>query len=351
MRHLAMNTPSPEQWITEIQRSNYLNHPIDYYNQGKLVEMLEQRIAEKLNKPAALYFNKGMTAQFSILKVITEVKQNNQVLLHPLSHLAYDEADSYEKLLQLQGQLIGNHRQPITMEDLTSQQATAAILSIELPLRRAGFKLPQWNDLHAQSNWAKSCDLHRHLDGARLWESAVYYQRSEADICNLFDSVYVSLYKGLGGMGGAVLAGELDFIQACKTWRTRLAGDNFTSFPYLITALDGLDNNLTKIPAMVNRARQISELLQQFTQLTVETPQTNGFLVFIDGDKEQLNQRAEQLSEAMQLKLFNSVTEFPFSQDLIIEIQVGAQFESISDQEIIDYFDRLLNTQACKNSI
>ena len=44
------------------------------------------------------------------------------------------------------------------------------------------------------------------MDGARLWESTHYYDKSEAQIAALFDSVYVSFYKGLGGIGGASAA-------------------------------------------------------------------------------------------------------------------------------------------------
>ena len=36
-----------------------------------------------------------------------------------------------------------------------------------------------------------------HMDGARLWESAAYYDRDYAAIAAGFDSVYVSVYKGI----------------------------------------------------------------------------------------------------------------------------------------------------------
>ena len=40
-----------------------------------------------------------------------------------------------------------------------------------------------------------------HLDGARLWESQPFYGRPLAEIAGLFDTVYVSFYKELGGLG------------------------------------------------------------------------------------------------------------------------------------------------------
>eukprot|EP00966_Prymnesium_polylepis_P121305 2803621-Prymnesium_polylepis.2 len=35
-----------------------------------------------------------------------------------------------------------------------------------------------------------------HLDGARLWEVAPHFGKSYAEICAVFDTAYVSFYKG-----------------------------------------------------------------------------------------------------------------------------------------------------------
>ena len=53
-----------------------------------------------------------------------------------------------------------------------------------------------------------------HLDGARIWESAPHLGHSVAEIAALADSVYVSFYKGLGGLAGAAVAGPEDEVGA-----------------------------------------------------------------------------------------------------------------------------------------
>lgn len=60
-----------------------------------------------------------------------------------------------------------------------------------------------------------------HMDGARLWECTPYYARSPAAIAALFDTVYVSLYKGLGGLAGCCLAGAEEVIAEARIWRRR----------------------------------------------------------------------------------------------------------------------------------
>ena len=59
-----------------------------------------------------------------------------------------------------------------------------------------------------------------HLDGARLWESRPFYENARyAEIAALFDTVYFSFYKGLGGLAGGALAGPADVIAEARVWQ------------------------------------------------------------------------------------------------------------------------------------
>ena len=341
MRNLGMPRDTQKQSLTQLLASVYADGPIDVYNQEGRVRELEQRVARLLNKPACLFFPKGTVAQLCALKVSAEQRENDKLVLHSMSHMVLDEDDAYQTLLGLKGITVGDHTSPFTMQDVAAIKETFATLCVELPIRRAGFKLTQWDQLALMSQWCKTKHIHFHMDGARLWESTSYYKRTEADICALFDSVYVSLYKGLGAIGGAVLAGETNFIERCKVWRSRLGGNAFTSFPMVIGALEGLDNRLKHMPEWVRRAKKIASLLEQFPQLEINTPQTNGFFVFIEGNIKQLTEKATKLNQAMGIKLFNQFCAFPKTTKLMIEIQVGVNHGEISDQEIVDYFSSL----------
>ena len=208
LRKLSMPTASPEQWLTKLSQSKYLSSPIDSYGNGELVEQLEHRIASLLGKPSALFFAKGVTAQLCALRVAADERNNRSLILHPKSHLAIDEQNSYQHLVGLNGVLLGGAKDPFTFDQIKALQQSVGALTVELPIRRIGFKLTPWDELQKMSEWCKEQKVHFHMDGARLWESTSFYGKSLNEISALFDSVYVSLYKGLGGMGGAVLAGD-----------------------------------------------------------------------------------------------------------------------------------------------
>lgn len=67
------------------------------------------------------------------------------------------------------------------------------------------------------------------MDGARLWEAQPYYARPFAEICGLFDSVYVSFYKGIGALSGAMLVGEKHVLQKALAERKRLGGEPYVT--------------------------------------------------------------------------------------------------------------------------
>ena len=70
--------------------------------------------------------------------------------------------------------------------------------------------------------------LKLHLDGARLWEVQPYYGVPLAEIAALFDTVYVSFYKGVGAAGGAALAGPRTTLDTAAVWAKRRGADVFS---------------------------------------------------------------------------------------------------------------------------
>ena len=54
-----------------------------------------------------------------------------------------------------------------------------------------------------------------------------------------FNSVYVSFYKGLGALSGAMLLGDADFCAEARVWLRRLGGNLYSVLPYAVSSWDG----------------------------------------------------------------------------------------------------------------
>ena len=105
------------------------------------------------------------------------------------------------------------------------------------------------------------------------------------------DSIYVSLYKGLGGLAGAVLAGPDDFVADARRWRHRHGGNLPALFPIAVAGRLGLQRYLPRMPAYVACARQVGAAIQDSgAAVTQPAPvHTNSFRVFLAAPAEALN--------------------------------------------------------------
>lgn len=346
MRYLGMHTKSQAEWLAVINNSKYKDFEADCYNQGPLIEALETRVAGLIGKEAGMFFNKGTTCQLALMKTVCEAKGNSRVVLHPQCHIVYDEQDAYQALMGLEGVICGEVGQIMTTEDLSSVNTPVSLVVVELPLRRAGFKLTPWNELLKLRQWCDEHDVHLHMDGARLWESAPYYDKNFNEIVDIFDSVYVSFYKGIGGMSGAMLLGSESLLSSCALWRDRLGSNMWTTFPAVVTAMDGLDSRLPKIPTWVERAKQLEKLLKQFKTLDVDSPDCHAFQIRLKADLKEINQALIWCQERYQMVVCKPFENTPCGQFVFSEVQVGAKHDDISDTELELFFAALLSGMA-----
>jgi threonine aldolase len=227
-----------------------------------LVGELERRVAELLGKPTALFFPTGTMTQQVALRVHAERTGRRAFVAHPTNHLELWELHGYSAVHGLRYLPVGDPEELLRLNQLTTAviEPPAALL-IELPQREIGGLLPSWDELVAQVGWARERGAAAHLDGARLWESQPFYDRPHAEIAGLFDTVYVSIYKGLEGVSGGVLAGAAEVIDAARVWRRRLGGELPGPWPLALAGLIGLDERPARMAAYRDHAVAVAEAI------------------------------------------------------------------------------------------
>ena len=264
----------------------------DVYGDGGAVTRLEGEVAKLLGKPAAAFFISGTMAQQSVLRVWCDRRGSQRVAIPDLSHLLGHELDGPRLLHGLRFEHLTQGRRTATAADLRALPAGLGAALVELPLRDAGFLVPTWEELVELSETAHDLEVPLHLDGARLWEVQPWYDRSLSEIAALADSVYVSFYKGLGGLAGAVVVSETDVIAELRQWRQRMGGQLYRMTPYAVSALLGLRDRLPQMPAYVAWARSLAaELSSVGLRVNPDPPRSNSFEVFIEDGVETIHER------------------------------------------------------------
>lgn len=252
----------------------------DIYGDGTHKSHFERHIAKLLNKDHGLFFLTGVQAQCIACKIYCEAASNNRVAWHQSSHLESAEQRAFESLYGLERTFLGSNPNELpTMADVKeltqlSKDKLPAVLLIEVPNRVLGCKTYTYDELVEISSLCKEAGVKLHMDGARLWEIESYYQqtagKSFAELSELFDSVYVSFYKGLGGATGAMLCSKDDsFMSEAKTWQRRAGGNAFTLMFEVIDDERGYNENIgtfaSKKAKMVEVVAGISEATSKFS--------------------------------------------------------------------------------------
>jgi threonine aldolase len=297
---------------------------VDVYGGGGAAAELERRTAELLGKSAAMFFIKGMIAQMCELRAAADRARTPNVVVHPMSHIDFDEQDAAWRLHDLRPIRLGKYA-PFTLAQLQAVTEPIAAVVVELPLRRSGYLLPPLDELRAISAWARKAGVHLHFDGARLWEAAAGYGIGLDELAGLADSVYVSFYKGLGGLGGAAVAGDAAFLASLAVWKTRHGGNLYRVFPYAISALAGIDAHLPRMPAYVGRARALAETLASEPRLIVtpHLPDANAFHLLLPGSVEELTRRNRAFAEQRRIWMFNGFLESSVAGRSVGEVVIG----------------------------
>jgi threonine aldolase len=316
----------------------------DHYGEGAVIEDFEREIAGLLGKESAVFMPSGTMAQQIALRIWSERKNCSTVAFHPLCHLEVDEEKAYQYLHGLRARLVGEPQRLLTLEDLRKIAEPIAALLLELPQRYIGGQLPEWQQLVAQAEWARERGAALHMDGARLWESGPYYERSYAEIAALFDSVYVSFYKGVGGIAGATLAGPADFIGEARVWLRRHGGNLIRLYPYVLAARAGLRQRLERFPAYHERAKQVAAALRTVPGVVVkpETPQTHMMHVYLPGDMDRLLAASLDIARDERVGLFRGLWPTELPGYVKFELAVGDTTFSLSDEEIASYITRIV---------
>lgn len=345
---LSLHRRRIRDWLEELAMEAGPDEIPDLYGERAVVTDFEREIAELLSKEAAVFMPSGTMVQQIALRIWADRSGIRRVAFHPRCHLELHEERGYQTLHQLEGVLVGSPTELITLDALSKLRGRIAALLLELPQREIGGQLPSWDELAAQVSWARERKIRLHLDGARVWEAAPAMRHSLAEIAALFDSVYVSMYKGLGGIAGAVLCGSKDFIAEARLWQQRHGGRIIRLFPLVIAARAALHRRLNRVPLYHERALAVGKALNGISglRLVPDPPQAHMMHVYLPGSVESLLRAATRIAVEERVALFRFVDPAEVPGFCKVELEMGEDALQVSDGEVSRLYRRLLDLAA-----
>ncbi|MCL4409122.1 MAG: low-specificity L-threonine aldolase [Gammaproteobacteria bacterium] len=222
----------------------------DVYGEDATVNELEQRVAQLLNKEAALLCTSG--TQSNLLALLSQCQRGEEYLAGEEYHTYRYEAGGAAVLGGIVPQTV-----PIQADgtlDLVGLKKKVKPNDPHFPVTRllalenthTGKVMPM-SFLSAARDFASEHKLKLHLDGARLFNAHIASGESIHRLTSGFDSVSVCFSKGLGAPIGSMLAADVETIQKARRWRKMLGG-GMRQAGIVGAAIDyALDHNISRL--------------------------------------------------------------------------------------------------------
>lgn len=191
-------------------------------------QALEREIAEMLGHEDALLMPTATMANEIALMI--HARPGDAVVAPADAHIATSEAGAPAALAGVALRLLNDHLpEPGAWEDAVRADSDAlrskiAVLVVENTHNRAGGAAIPADISDAILDIARRNGVATHLDGARLFNAAIAVGVMPARLARGFDTVCISLNKGLGAPIGAALAGSRRLVAQALVMRQRLGG-------------------------------------------------------------------------------------------------------------------------------
>ena len=94
--------------------------------------------------------------------------------------------------------------------------------------------------------------------------------------------MYVSFYKGLGGLTGAMLLGSAEFIATARVWQRRFGGVVYTQLPFYVSCWAGFRAHKDAFQTRLQRMQEVVALVTNTASAEAAASGETGSLVRFD---------------------------------------------------------------------
>ena len=264
----------------------------DVYGEDPTVLKLESLAAQKLGKEAALFVASGTMG--NQLAVLASTSRGDEIILEKSAHIYAFEVGGIAMLagvmpntiIGINGKIsLSQLKEAIKPENIHYPQGT--LLCLENSSNFGGGTVYTLEEIDNLSEFAKNNGLKVHIDGARIFNAAVYLKIPVQELVKNADSVMFCLSKGLGAPVGSMLVGTRKFIERARKYRKMLGGGLRQAGILAAAGIYALENLVERLEEDHIQARKLAQALNELSGIKIEmdSVQTNIVMVEIDNSK------------------------------------------------------------------
>ena len=259
----------------------------DVYAEDPTVRRLEERVAELLGLPAALFVPSGTMA--NQLAIGLHCRQGDEVIAEAGSHCIHFEGGALSALWGAQPHgLVGDRgllsagQVLAAIRPLNDHLPRTRLLTLENTHNRGGGRVWPIDRFSAVVDAARRGGLAVHLDGARLFNASVRAGVPVSEYARRTDTTSVCFSKGLGAPVGSALAGASDLIREARRLRKRLGGGMRQAGILAAGALYALDHHVDRLAEDHLHASLLAQGLAAIPGMRLDPAQVETNMIFTD---------------------------------------------------------------------
>jgi len=255
----------------------------DVYEDDITVIELEKMSAEIAGSQAALFTPSGTMA--NQLAIMAHTKRGDEVILSRNSHIVAHEVGGAAVLSGVSYRIVDNADDTISGQDIRDNYRDSDIhypdtglVCVENALSNGMVvSLDKMKDAYTA---AREYGLPVHLDGARLFNAAVYLGVDAKEITKYCDSVMFCLSKGLCSPVGSMLCGSTEFIRRARKYRKLLGGGMRQVGILAASGLISLSKMTKRLHIDHENAQYIAKALTEIPGISVDVSSVHINIVF-----------------------------------------------------------------------
>jgi threonine aldolase len=259
----------------------------DVFGDDPTVKRLECRIAELLNKEAAVFVPSGTMANQIGIGVNTQ--PGDELLCGATSHVYVWEAGGIARLSGVTARTFEGDGGVLSLADLCDAIRPAEdvhyvrtrLVCLENTHNRAGGRVHPINSIAEIAQWAREHNLAMHLDGARLMNAVIASGIKAHEWARYFDTVSICFSKGLGAPIGSALAGSSDAIRRARRLRKLLGGGMRQVGIIAAGALYALEHHVERLSEDHAHAQVLAEAFAETEGFALESGPVETNLVWV----------------------------------------------------------------------
>lgn len=260
----------------------------DVFGEDPTVNHLEERVADLLGKPAALFVSSGTMG--NLVGVLLHADRAEEVIVDADAHVFRSESAGLAAVGGVQLRPVRTERGIMSASQVEGairpldddHQPFTAAVTIENTHNAHGGVAWSLDELRAVRAVTERHQIAVHIDGARLFNAALAANASPRAIAACGDSITFCFSKGLGCPAGSVIASTPELIRSGRRWRKLLGGGMRQTGVLAAAGLYSLDHMIDRLVDDHANARLIATEIGAMQGISLDLSRVQSNIIVFD---------------------------------------------------------------------